>query len=67
MARRVKAISACFHGDRPLRPLLALVNNYVKALRFVLFWLTENVKNPEEKKVKAKNKKAKNIYKKLFT
>jgi hypothetical protein len=26
-------------------PLLALVNNYVKVLRFVLFWLKENVPN----------------------
>jgi putative transposase len=24
-------------------PLLALVNNYLKALRFALFWLKENV------------------------
>ncbi len=29
--------------------LLALVNNYVRAPRFTLFWLKENVKNPEEK------------------
>jgi putative transposase len=35
-------------------PLLALVNNYVKALRFVLFWLKESVKNPEEKGVLSK-------------
>ncbi|MQL54374.1 RNA-guided endonuclease TnpB family protein [Acidianus ambivalens] len=34
--------------------LLALVNNYVKALRFTLFWLKENVKNPEEKGVLSK-------------
>ncbi|MUN29952.1 RNA-guided endonuclease TnpB family protein [Sulfuracidifex metallicus] len=34
--------------------LLALVNNYVKALRFSLFWLKENVKNPEEKGVLGK-------------
>ncbi len=34
--------------------LLALVNNYVKALRFVLFWLKENVPNPEEKGVLSK-------------
>ncbi len=34
--------------------LLALVNNYVKALRFTLFWLKENVKNPEEKGVLGK-------------
>jgi len=31
--------------------LLALVNNYVKAIRFILFWLRENVPNPEEKGV----------------
>ncbi|MUM65901.1 IS200/IS605 family element transposase accessory protein TnpB [Acidianus infernus] len=29
--------------------LLALVNNYVKALRFTLFWMKENVKDPNEK------------------
>jgi len=34
--------------------LLALVNNYVKALRFTLFWLKENVQNPEEKGVLGK-------------
>ncbi len=34
--------------------LLALVNNYVKALRFTLFWLKENVKNPNEKGVLSK-------------
>lgn len=32
-------------------PLLALANNHVKALRFVLFWLKENVTNPNEKGV----------------
>jgi putative transposase len=32
-------------------PLLALVNNYLKALRFALFWLKENVPNPNEKEV----------------
>ena len=63
MARRVKAISACFDEDRPLRPLLALVNNYVKALRFTLFWLKENVKNPEEKGVLSKVHEA--LYEKL--
>jgi len=30
-------------------PLLVLVNNYVKAIRFTLFWLKENVENPNEK------------------
>ena len=34
--------------------LLALVNNYVKALRFTLFWLKENVPNPNEKEVLGK-------------
>ena len=34
--------------------LLALVNNYVKALRFTLFWLKENVPNPNEKRVLGK-------------
>jgi len=32
-------------------PLLALVNNYVRAMRFALFWLKENVENPKEKGV----------------
>ena len=32
-------------------PLLALVNNYVKALRYALFWLKENVKDPNERNV----------------
>jgi putative transposase len=37
-------------------PLLALVNNYVRALRFALFWSKENVPNPEEKGVLGKVK-----------
>ncbi|MUN28937.1 RNA-guided endonuclease TnpB family protein [Sulfuracidifex metallicus] len=41
--------------------LLALVNNYVKALRFSLFWLKENVKNPEEKGVLSK------VHEELYT
>jgi len=32
-------------------PLLVLVNNYVRAIRFTLFWLKENVENPKEKGV----------------
>ena len=52
MARRVKAIRATVSMKIALsEPLLALVNNYVKALRYSLFWLKENVKNPEEKGV----------------
>jgi putative transposase len=43
--------------------LLALVNNYVKALRFTLFWLKENVPNPEEKGVLGKVHEA--LYEKL--
>ncbi|MFP3346701.1 MAG: RNA-guided endonuclease TnpB family protein [Sulfolobaceae archaeon] len=43
--------------------LLALVNNYVKALRFTLFWLGENVPNPEEKGVLGKVHEA--LYEKL--
>jgi transposase, IS605 OrfB family, central region len=43
--------------------LLALVNNYVKALRFVIFWLKENVPNPEEKGVISKVHEA--LYEKL--
>jgi hypothetical protein len=34
--------------------LLVFVNNYVKALRFTLFRLKENVPNPEEKGVLSK-------------
>jgi len=50
MARRVKAIRATVSMKIVLsEPLLVLVNNYVKALRFTLFWLKENVQNPEEK------------------
>jgi len=30
-------------------PLLVLVNNHVRAMRFTLFWLKENVENPKEK------------------
>jgi len=44
-------------------PLLALVNNYVKALRFALFWLKENVPNPNEKGVLSKVHEA--LYEKL--
>jgi len=52
MARRVKAIRATVSMKiAPSEPLLALVNNYVKALRFVLFWLKENVPNPNKKGV----------------
>jgi len=35
-------------------PLLVLVNNYVRAILFTLFWLKENVPNPEEKGVLGK-------------
>jgi len=52
MARRVKAIRTTVSMKiAPSEPLLALMNNYVKALRFVLFWLKENVPNPNEKGV----------------
>jgi hypothetical protein len=55
MARRVKAIRATVSMKIALSDsLLVLVNNYVKALRFTLFWLKENVKNPEEKGVLSK-------------
>ena len=37
-------------------PLLVLVNNYVRALRFTLFRLKENVPNPKEKGVLGKVK-----------
>jgi putative transposase len=42
-------------------PLLALVNNYVKALPFTLFWLKENVKNSNEKGVLEK------VHEELYT
>jgi IS605 OrfB family transposase len=62
MARRVKAIRATVSMKIALsEPLLALVNNYVKALRFTLFWLKENVKNPEEKGVISK------VHEELYT
>ncbi len=56
MARRGnKAIRATVSMKIALsEPLLALVNNYVKALRFALFWLKENVLNPNEKGVLSK-------------
>ncbi|MFP3234062.1 MAG: RNA-guided endonuclease TnpB family protein [Sulfolobaceae archaeon] len=62
MARRVKAIRATVSMKIALsEPLLALVNNYSKALRFVLFWLKENVPNPEEKGVLSK------VHEELYT
>jgi len=52
MARRVKAIRATVSMKIAIsEPLLTLINNYVKALRFVLFWFKENVPNPNEKGV----------------
>ncbi|MCQ4367247.1 MAG: RNA-guided endonuclease TnpB family protein, partial [Sulfolobales archaeon] len=56
MARRGnKAIRATVSMKIALsEPLLALINNYVKALRFTLFWLKENVPNPNEKGVLSK-------------
>ena len=56
MARRGnKAIRATVSMKIALSDsLLVLVNNYVKALRFTLFWLKENVLNPEEKGVLSK-------------
>ena len=35
-------------------PLLALVNNYIRALRYALFWLKENIPNPNAKDVISK-------------
>jgi hypothetical protein len=64
MARSVKAIRATVSMKIALsEPLLALVNNYLKALRFTLFWLKENVPNPNEKGVLGKIHKA--LYEKL--
>lgn len=55
MARRVKAIRATVSMKIALtEPLLALANNYLKALRFTLFWLKENVPNPNERGVLSK-------------
>ena len=62
MARRVKAIRATVSMKIALSDsLLALVNNYVKALRFTLFWLKENVPNPNEKGVLSK------VHEELYT
>ena len=63
MARRGnKAIRATVSMKIALsEPLLVLVNNYVKALRFILFWLKENVPNPNEKGVLGK------IHEELYT
>jgi IS605 OrfB family transposase len=46
-------------------PLLALVNNYVKALRFTLFWLKENIPNPNENKFRLLSKINEALYTKL--
>ncbi|MQL56196.1 RNA-guided endonuclease TnpB family protein [Acidianus ambivalens] len=62
MARRVKAIRATVSMKIAVSDsLLALVNNYVKALRFTLFWLKENVPNPNEKGVLGK------VHEELYT
>ncbi|AEE94781.1 OrfB transposable element protein, IS605 [Acidianus hospitalis W1] len=63
MARRgKKAIRATVSMKIALsEPLLVLVNNYVKALRFTLFWLKENVPNPNEKRVLPK------VHEELYT
>jgi hypothetical protein len=65
MARRGnKAIRATVPMKIALsEPLLALINNYVKALRFALFWLKENVPNPNENGVLSKVHKV--LYEKL--
>jgi IS605 OrfB family transposase len=46
-------------------PLLILVNNYVKALRFTIFWLKENVPNPNENKLKLLSEVNRALYTKL--
>ncbi|MEM0374474.1 MAG: RNA-guided endonuclease TnpB family protein [Ignisphaera sp.] len=52
MARRDMAIRATVSMKIAIsETLLALVNNYVKALRYVLFWLKEKGINPNEKGV----------------
>jgi len=62
MARRVKAIRATVSMKIAVSDsLLALVNNYVKAIRFTLFWLKENVPNPNEKGVLSK------VHEELYT
>ncbi|WP_016730063.1 RNA-guided endonuclease TnpB family protein [Saccharolobus islandicus] len=62
MVRRIKAIRATVSMKIALsHSLLALVNNYVKAVRFTLFWLKENVPNPNEKEVLGK------VHEELYT
>jgi len=63
MARRGnKAIRATVSMKIALsEPLLVLMNNYVKALRFTLFWLKENVPNPNEDGVISK------VHEELYT
>jgi IS605 OrfB family transposase len=52
MARRAKATRATVSMKVALSDaLLALANNYVKALRFTLFWLKENVEDPNARDV----------------
>jgi hypothetical protein len=63
MARRGnKAIRATVSMKIALSDsLLVLVNNYVKALRFTIFWLKENVPNPNEDGVISK------VHEELYT
>jgi hypothetical protein len=62
MARRVKAIRATVSRKIALSDsLVALVNNYVEALRFTPFWLKENVPNPNEKRALSK------VHEELYT
>jgi putative transposase len=62
MARRVKAIRATVSMKIALTDsLLVLVNNYVKAIRYTLFWLKENVADPNEGGVLGK------VHKGLYT
>jgi IS605 OrfB family transposase len=64
MVRRVKAIRATVSMKIALSEhLLALMNNYIKALRFTIFWLKENIPNPNEKGVLGKVHEA--LYEKL--
>ena len=49
----------------PTESLLVLVNNYVKAVRFTLFWLKENVPNPNENKFRLLSEINRALYTKL--
>jgi len=67
MARKNNnTIKATASIEIPLtEPLLVLVNNYMKALRFSLFWLKENIPNPNENVRKLLSQVHRNLYTRL--